>query len=420
MPSFSRYVLEVRPVTNTLLIAVGLSVLAVSSRASAQSGARAEPDVSKARVRVGRLLLNPTIGLTNLGVDTNVFNEPDQSAPKHDVTLTVTPQTDLWLRMGPSWMTGNVKEDIVWYQKFASERSANNSVKMGWLLPLNRLTLDVDTAYLRTRDRPGFEIDARSQRDELAYHGSVEFRARPKTFVGIRGDRKTTSFDSVATFGGVSLREALNRTVTSERVTVRQQLTPLTAVTVNVGGSQDRFEFSPLRDSDSTDVSVAVTLDRFALIKGSASVGYRDFQPVSASLPAYKGATAAADLSYVAFGTTRVGLQATRDVQYSFDVNEPYYLLTGVAGSLAQRIARPVDVVGRIGVQQLDYRDRIGVTVTAGNRIDYVHTYGGGIGYHMGNDVRIGFNVDQQYRTSPVGYREYHGLRFGTSVTYGY
>ena len=412
--------LKVRSVTNKPLIALGLSVLMVSSRVAAQSDAHGEPDVSKAHVRVGRLLLNPTIALTNLGVDTNVFNEPNQSAPRDDFTLTVTPKTDLWLRMGRSWVTGKVTEDFVWYQKFASERSANNSVNMGWLLPLNRLTLNVGTAQLRTRDRPGFEIDARSQRNELAYHGSVEIRARPKMFVGIRGDRRTTSFDSVATFEGVSLRDALNRTVTSEALTARQQLTPLTAVTLDVGRSQDRFEFSPLRDSDSTNVSVGVTLDRFAIIKGSASLGYRDFQPVSPSLPPYKGTTAAADLSYVAFGTMQVGVQATRDVQYSFEINEPYYLLTGVSGSLAQRISRPVDVVGRIGTQQLDYRERIGVNVAARNRSDSVRTYGGSVGYHMGNTVRIGFNVDQQHRTSSVGNREYHGLRFGTSVTYGY
>src|SRR5207245_888378 len=136
------------------------------SRASAQSGGRGEPDISKAHVRFSRLLLNPTIALTNLGIDTNVFNEPDQRTPKRDFTLTVTPQTDLWLRMGRSWVTGHVKEDLVWYKEFASERSANNSVTVGWLLPLNRLLLNADTAYLRTRDRPGYEIDARSERNE--------------------------------------------------------------------------------------------------------------------------------------------------------------------------------------------------------------------------------------------------------------
>jgi hypothetical protein len=395
-------------------------MLVVSSHASAQDDpARAEPDVSKARMRIGRLFLNPTIGLTKLGVDTNVFNEPDQLEPKRDFTLTVTPQTDLWLRMGRSWVTGKVKEDLVWYQTYATERSANNSVNLGWQMPLNRLMFNADTAYLRTHDRPGFEIDQRSQRSELAYDGSVEIRARAKTFIGIRGDRRTTSFDSVATFEGVNLRDALNRTVTGGAVTVRQQLTPLTALTLDVGRSQDRFEFSPLRDSDSTNVSVGVKFDQFAIIKGSATFGYRDFQPLSPSLPAYKGAIAAADLTYVAFGTTRVGVQAIRDVQYSFEINEPYYVLSGVSGSLTRHLFGPVDVVGRIGVQQLTYQDRIDVNVAAPNRVDFVQMYGGGIGYRLGTDVRIGFNVDQQHRSSPVLNREYHGLMFGTSVTYG-
>ena len=411
--------LKVRPVTNKLFIALCLSVLAVSSRASAQSPAPGQPDLAKARVRVGRLYLNPTIALTNLGVDTNVFNEADESAPKRDFTLTVTPQTDLWLRMGRSWLTGNVREDLVWYKTFASERSANNSATLGWLVPLNRLIFNVGADYLRTRDRPGFEIDQRSQRSELAYRGGLELRARPKTFVGVRADRKTTGFDSVAVFEGINLRDALNRTVTTEAATVRQQITPLTAFTLDVGRSQDRFEFSPLRDSDSTSASLGVKFDRFAIVKGTASFGYRDFQPIAPSLPAYKGTIAAADLSYVAFGTTRIGVQAVRDVEYSFEINEPYYLLTGVSGSLTRRVSRPLDLVGRIGVQHLDYRDRIGVTVASPNRADVVRTYGGGIGYHMGNNVRIGFNVDQQHRASPVSNRDYHGLRFGTSVTYG-
>jgi hypothetical protein len=54
------------------------------------------------------------------------------------------------------------------------------------------------------------------------------------------------------------------------------------------------------------------------------------------------------------------------------------------------------------------------------DRIDQIRSYGGSIGYRLGNDIRIGFNVDQQHRSSPVFNRDYHGLRFGTSVTYGF
>ena len=109
----------------------------------------------------------------------------------------------------------------------------------------------------------------------------------------------------------------------------------------------------------------------------------------------------------------------TRDVQYSYDVNQPYYLLTGATGSISQRIYGPVDAVGRIGADRLEYRDRAGAAVAAADRVDHINSYGGGIGYHMGRDLRIGFNVDRQQRTSVIDSRQYTGLKYGFAVTYG-
>ena len=390
-----------------------------SPLARAQSPEPGAPDPSKVRVRIGPLWLNPTLALTNAGVDTNVFNEADQLAPKQDFTVTVTPATDLWLRFGRTWLNGTIKEDLVYYNKYASERSANNSYKIGWLVPLNRLTLNAGADYLNTRERPGFEIDARSQRNELAYNGAVEIRALSKTFFGVRGEHRKVNYDKAAVFLNSNLQFELNRTMTTGALTVRHQLTPLTSLTVDVSREQDRFEFSPPRDSNSTLVSGGLKFDPFALIKGGASFGYRDFQPLSSGLPGYKGGTAAVDLSYVALGSTKLGVTATRDVQYSYEINQPYYLLTGTTGSIAQQIFGPLDVVGRVGVQRLDYRNRAGAVVAVSGRTDYVHSYGGGIGYRIGRDIRIGFNIDHGHRTSAVDIRQYNGLTYGTSVTYG-
>jgi len=132
---------------------------------------------ANARLHVGPLALTPTLSLTNLGVDDNVFDRPDAEHPNSDFTMTVTPATDLWLRMGPTWIVGNVKEDLVYFDQFASERSANTSAKAGWVAPLNHLRLQVDGQYLNTRERPGFEIDARARRLEYAGAAAVEARA---------------------------------------------------------------------------------------------------------------------------------------------------------------------------------------------------------------------------------------------------
>jgi len=183
---------------------------------------------------------------------------------------------------------------------------------------------------------------------------------------------------------------------------------------------QDRFEFSPVRDSDSTQVTGGVELDPFALIAGKASIGYQNFTPLDPTVPAYRGVVGAGGLTYVLLGATKVALDASRQVQYSYELANPYYLQTGASGSLSQHIFGPVDVVGRLGVQRLQYRSRSSQQPAGLGPTDYIYSYGGGAGYRFGRDGRIGFNLDRQRRTSGSAGREYKSLRYGTSVTYGF
>jgi SAM-dependent methyltransferase len=60
---------------------------------------------------------------------------------------------------------------------------------------------------------------------------------------------------------GAVLRDQLNRTVSEETNSLRHDLTPLTGLTFEVTREQDRFEFSPVRDSDSTRITGGVKLD---------------------------------------------------------------------------------------------------------------------------------------------------------------
>jgi hypothetical protein len=360
------------------------------------------------------------MSLTNFGIDQNVFNDPVDASPKRDFTLTITPSTDLWLRLGRTWFTGNIKGDIIWFKQFASERATNDSYTLRWRVPLNRLVLRTGVTYANTRDRPGFEIDARAQRKELGYTGVVEVRALSKTFVALNASRQRVDFDRGAVFLNSNLQLELNRVSTTFGGSLRYQATALTTIAMNVSRIEDRFEFSSLRDSNSTAATVSVAFDPLALIKGTATFGYRKFQPLSPGLAEYNGATAAVNVFYTLLGVTRFSVLATRDVQYSYDVNQPYYLLTGGELSIAQQIFGPFDVVGRVGQQKLAYSDREGAQVQVSNRVDYVHTYGGGVGYHLGKDLRLGFNIDQSNRISDVSRRQYEDLKFGSSLTYGF
>jgi hypothetical protein len=376
------------------------------------------PDPASIPFRFGPVMVNPRLSIANAGVDTNVFNHPDGQAPARDFTITMTPSAELWLPMGRTWLAGTVREDIVWFRELVSERALDHGLRVAWLVPLTQVAFDVGTGWLATSARPGFEIDARASRGERDDHGAVELKALSRTRIGVRAQRRRVEFAEDEIFRGARLSEELNRTTITAAVTLRHELTPLTVVAAALASERDRFEFSSLRNSDSRRAEIGLELDPFALIRGSVRVGYRHFDPASGDLPDFSGPVFAVDVSHVAFETSRIGFQVVRDVEYSYDVDQPYYLQTGVAAGFTQRVHGPYDAEMRLGRQKLAYRSRESL-LKAIDRVDRVWTYGLGAGYRAGDDLRIGFNIDHHARASSDPERAYDGFRAGLTVTYG-
>lgn len=396
----------------------GICTIASAGAAQTRTGVEdGGPDPGSVRVRMGPLWMTPRLELKNIGVDTNVFNEPDDQNPKQDFTITLTPAMDVWLGMGRSWLKFTAAEDLVWYNQYTTQRSANEHFDLSWRMPINRVAFTISPTYVSTNERPGFEIDARVHHSEWGGKAQVDVHALAKTSFGIMGSYKDIRFDD-ASYQGSNLHDELSRTETIGGFSVRHDLTPLTAIVVSVEQQQDRFQYQPLRDTDSTRIGATVSFDPHALLKGSASFGYRDFHPVDGSVPGFNGFTTVGDLSYTLLGTTRFQVQFKRDVQYSYDINQPYYLESGVDGSIAQQIFGPIDAVVRAGLTSLAYQDRTGAAVAVADRVDDNHMYGGGIGYHFSNGLRVGFNVDYYRRTSDLEQRRYSGLKYGASATY--
>jgi len=399
---------------NLVAVCAAVALLHVAPAFAQSEGG---PDMANVKVRLGPLMMNPTISISNIGIDHNVFNDPPDKAPKQDFTVTVTPLSDFWLRLGPTWVTASMNEEINWYQKYASERTANNAYKLGWSVPGSVMSFKVNWAYNNVRERPGFEIDTRVGRKEVTYSGSADYHALSKTLIGVSGSRERTAFASEAVYQDTNLEIALNRVSTTVAVNVRHQLAPLTSLTVSGSRSMDRFEFSPERDSNSTGAQATISFLPGALLKGAFTIGYTDFTPVAQDLPGFTGLVGTVGLSAVLLGTTRFGVTGSRGVEYSYDVNQPYYVRTGINGSIAQQIFGPFDVEVRAGTEILAYRDRDGTAVQVANRSDHVNSIGVGVGFHMGKALRLAFNVDKVNRDSKVADRQYDNFKFGTALT---
>lgn len=396
------------------VIALALACLGGALCANAQEPV-ADP-YETTRFRFGPLGVTPSIALSNLGIDDNVFNEAVD--PRQDTTAAIGPAAFIVFRAGRSRLSGNALGQYLYFQKYDNQRSWNRTLDGTWRFPLARLTPFVLGAYTNTKERPGFEIDARARRrDQMVGFGS-DLRLSAKTIFTVTGKRSWMKYDDTEQFLGVNLGDRLNRHTDTEELQGRFVLTPLTTFVVRAQAVQDRFATSTLRNADSYSVMPGFELRPQALISGEVFVGVRRFTTLSDQLPDYTGLVAAVKATYTV-AATRVGVKVARDVDFSFEAAQPYYALTDVGLDVTERITRGWDVVVRGGRQTLAYKNAVVVTALP-ERVDHAWMGGGGLGYRLGPTVRLGLDANYYKRTVDTnGARDYKGLRVGASISYG-
>lgn len=389
-------------------------VMSFSLAASAQQVPTDDP-VASAPVRLGVFGLDPGISLTNLGVDTNVFNTVDNR--QRDLTYTVSPDLGVWLRTGRGLLSVSGALQFVYFQEFETERSLNSNAIGQYEFRFNRLRPYASAGTVNTKERPGYEIDLRARRYETDIKFGADFRFMSKSTARLEFRKLDYKFGGDAVFAGRSLNQELNRTLKAADLSWRQRLTALTTWITRVSRESERFEFEDARNSDTLRLATGFELGRFALIRGSAFVGFRKLTAADdGTLPGFSGVTADVDVSYTAPTQTRLGVAVQRDAQYSFDANTPYFIQTGWTATLTQRVTGKWDAQFSGGRDRLAYQSND----AANQRRDFVGRFAGGIGYAVRDGVRASFDMRSFYRSSEIRGREYGGLRAGLSVTYGY
>jgi hypothetical protein len=372
-------------------------------------------------MRLGPFYVTPTILVKDVGVDTNVFNTALD--PKSDFTATFAPDVEVFLPVGRAGLSVESVTDLIYFHTFESERSVNTDLVVRGEIPVRRVTLFAEDSYLNTRERPSFEIDLRSRRIENRFDVGVDVTLARKLSLRISGGRSLTEFDGDAVFQDTNLAEALNRDEQIATVSLSYRLTPLTNLVVAGETTETRFRLSPDRDSDSVSVIPGVEFNPRGLISGSAHVGFRHFDAVGADLRDFSGAVASVDLSYRFRESTGIGFTADRDVYYSFEPVEPYYVGTSYGGSVRRQL------IGRFGVtvaaQQYKYRYRGLLPGTqqesASRRTDTIRNYS--ITANIGTALGASLDVDLTYwqrRSNTGDSRNFDGLRVGTGVSYDF
>lgn len=373
---------------------------------------------AEARLRAGPIALNPRFALRDVGIDTNVLNEEDQ--PQRDFTMTAGPGLEAILRVGRVWVTSTSGVEWVYYRTLESQRSFNVEQRVRVDLDLLHLVPHVEAGYERARQRINFELDGRLEERRTDVGAGLEIRPGARTVIDLRGSRTRVDFADEL-FAGTPLANVLNREESRAGIDVEYALTPLTTLTFESALVQERFEASSFRDSDSLRLVPGLQFDPFALISGEVHVGMQRFETREESIPDYTGLVASVDVSYTLRDNIRFTVRTERDVQYSIEELEPFYVRTGAGLEVTKVIGLNWDVVATAHRTGLAYQAVEGAVVLDRDaRVDRIDEYRLGLGRHLGENIRVGVDVMHIERRSDRPGRSYAGWRTGGSVTYGF
>jgi hypothetical protein len=385
-----------------------------ASAAPARAQTQAPEAIETMPIHFGALGLRPSISITNVGNDSNVFNDAEH--PQEDFTATVVPRLVARVRGGRMILSYGSAADMVYFKKFTSERSVNASTDIRLDADLGRVQPYASIGWVATKERLNAEIDVRTPRSQRALAGGLRVLMASRTALLVSGRRFALDFDEGALFRGVDLSRTLNSHADSVDASLQLLLTPLTTFSMTTSLQRDRFEAAPERDSDTLRLLPALQFDPTTLIRGNVAVGYRRFRPLTPALPDYSGLLVQAALGYTMLARTKFDLDLARDVQYSFEDDEPYYLSTGGRLTVTHQLVGPLDLQAFGGGQTMAYRQSGTPTDV---RRDQVRSYGGGAGYRLRNNMRLGVTWETNRRQSALNDRDYVRRRIYASLIYG-
>ena len=397
---------------------LAITVLCISApKLCAQDVEQGDP-IETMPIRLGPLGLAPTITITNFGIDSNVFN--DSVDPKSDFTFTATPTIAGRLRSGRLLVGGALATGLVYYRDFDDERSMDYSSRsridldLGWFRPFGL------AERLDSRDRLSLELDIRAPRVSTLIEGGARAVVSPWSGFTFAARRNSVAFDESSIFDGIALSQTLNSRTTTLEGGLELYLTPLTTMTMLVSRQEDRFDAMPERNSDSLRVMPTLRLDAPAIVQGTLGIGYRRFDGVDPSLPDFAGVVFKGSLSHVIAERTKVGVAIARDVEYSFEVFEPYYLTIGARLTVNHQLRDTIDVRAVAARDRLDYENLPTALEPTNTRRDYVELVSAGFGYLLRTNVRVGVDLEYSRRRGDRLDRRYDRTRLLGSASYGF
>jgi hypothetical protein len=399
---------------NLGLLAAGALLFAVP--AAAQISVPAET----ALVDFGKVSLYPTVQLLDAGIDDNVFN--DGVTPHRDYTFTLATKVLAAARLGSNELLFQVGGDYVWFKEFDTERSGNAQYAMRFNLSASRFKPFFGAEHIQSSARRGPEIDARARRVDQTVLTGLGFDLTTRTSLTASARLTRSIYNDGESFRGVALDQALNHSGPGGEAGVRYAVTPLTTIAVTGGYEKQTFDESPIRDFYRYTAGPSFEFSPEAVIRGRISTSFEVFEPNDPTVATRKGFAYQANVNWLLNDQTAFDLGAGRNISYSYQDTEPYYLLTNVRLLVTQPIGQALELFGGGDWEHMAYKwtQDGGPPMGESDRVDTLVALNGGIGIRLGPKLRLRVGVERTRRRSvedPV--QNFSRTRILSSVSLG-
>jgi hypothetical protein len=395
--------------------AAALIVMMTGGGAAAQTSLLTplpEEPPTDALYRLGPVMVSPRLTIPEIGHDSNAFN--DAVEPKDDFIIKFTPEVDLFTDAGLLRVVVRSGSTFTYFHRYDSERSIAEQVRGRVAARLGRFRPWIGGASVRSDERTS-EIDIRANRSDREISAGVEFDVTPLAALTVAATRQRVRFADATSLRELPLSEALDRTTEMASAGLRLAATPFTSVTLRGYASRDVFAFSPDRNARARGGEVEVSFSPEAVIRGHLALGYRQQNADDESIASYGGLTGRGGVTTMLLWHALLGVNYVRDLQYSFDRREGYYVETGADVAYTQRLGGPFDVQVTVAQRALDYNAR----VTEPARSEVLRSYQGGIGYSLDNGSRFGISYEFAERDGDRAvYRQFSRRRIFGSFMY--
>ena len=366
---------------------------------------------------IGPLTLQPQNGW-NAEYEDNVYRSADE--PISDIVSTLSADSNFRMKLRHLGLTASAGAEWVHFTNLVEERGVNGGTSLKLDFTLNRLAPYAGGSYENTRDRRNSEIDTRPRTKHLNLTLGTALRVSLKTMLDVSMTRTAIAYEATDVEDEVNLSQALNRVTDQYVLTLLQEITPLTHLTLTGEMQRDVFDSSSYKNADEMRLSAGFQSD--GLFKGHARVGIRTQKPHDPWIPEFRGLFVS-----VATGTTlldriQLGVTAATDTEPSYRRGVAYYDAYNYGASIVYVMRPSVRLLARANQYYADYRDglaSLSPSVEAFG-IERETRFESGVRFGLGQSMSIDFVGSYNERAADVASNRFESLAFRAGVSHAF